>query len=84
MQQTGDNVLELLILTNRNMDYKTKKKIESIVESNIKYVPYEGYDISKRSMIDELVNFVDELLEESDYDNSTECNCGQPSCRICN
>tara|TARA_R110000851_G_C12665302_1_gene521913 strand:- start:150 stop:302 length:153 start_codon:yes stop_codon:yes gene_type:complete len=43
------------------MNYELIQKIENIVNSNITHVEYEGYDVNKGTMVNELV----ELFEKN-------------------
>lgn len=44
------------------MKEELKKKIEDIIENTTTYIPYEGYDINKEAMIEEILKLIDEQV----------------------
>jgi len=62
-----------------------RERVKDIMRRSIEY-GYGSCDVNEDKMEDELVNLYNELLKEQDSYNTfiNECNCGQPSCRICN
>ena len=48
--------------TMNNTEIKTK--IEEIIDSNMEEIPYEGTEVDKETMINELMNFFRELTKQ--------------------
>jgi len=58
-----------------------KKEIKEIIEYNFPLMSTE-HPTRYNSLVKALVKLFDNALESAENDNN--CNCGQPSCGICN